>query len=131
MQPILVVEDDLPLRTTVRAILEDEGWGVETAGDEVAAMECVARARPALVVLDWGLREFDAQSLAAALRKSHGPDVPILLVTGDGQAAQKAERVGALTYLRKPFEIDEFIKVVRTILHGRDIPDFRREPVEG
>jgi DNA-binding response OmpR family regulator len=113
MQPILVVEDDARFRSTVRTILEDEGWVVETAADGQQAAAAFARERPALLILDWGLRETDAETVVAALRVDHGADVPILLVTADGHAAQKAARVGAFAYMHKPFEMTELIELVR------------------
>ena len=116
MQPILIVEDDARFRTTVRSILEDEGWAVETAADGQQAAEAFARGRPSLLVLDWGLQETDAEAVARALRADHGPDVPILLVTADGRAAQKAARVGAYAYMHKPFEMSELIELVRQAL---------------
>jgi len=118
MQPILIVEDDARFRTTVRSILEDEGWPVETAADGQQAAEAFARGRPSLLVLDWGLQETDAEAVARALRADHGPDVPILLVTADGRAAQKAARVGAYAYMHKPFEMSELIELVRRALEA-------------
>ena len=49
------------------------------------------------------------------MRAAYG-DVPILVMTADGRAAEKAERVGAVGYLRKPFELDELLAVVKRTL---------------
>ena len=116
MSQILVVEDDQRFRDTVRSILEDEGWAVATAADRRQAVEAFARGRPELLVVDWGLRESDAQAVAEALRASHGPDVPILLITADGNAAQKASRLGAFAYLQKPFDMTDLIGLVQSAL---------------
>jgi DNA-binding response OmpR family regulator len=113
MQPILIVEDDPRFRETVRSILEDEGWPVETASDGREALNVIARSKPALVVLDWGLRDVQGDSVVTGLRANHGPHIPVLLVTADGLAAHKASRIGAFGYLQKPFDLEELTELVR------------------
>ena len=113
MQPILVIEDDPQFRQTVQATLEDEGWAVDVAADGQQALGWLALRRPALVVLDWTLPEFDGEAVAASLRATHGLGVPVLLMTADGSASEKARRAGAFAYLHKPFELDELIGLVR------------------
>jgi len=54
----------------------------------------------------------------AGLRNAHGKDVPILVITADGRAAEKARRVGAFDYLHKPFEFDDLIAAVTRGLEG-------------
>jgi DNA-binding response OmpR family regulator len=116
MAQILIVEDDQHFRDTVRSILEDEGWAVDTAADSRQALASFARTRPELLVVDWGLRESDAEVVAKALRRSDGPEVPILLITADGNAARKAGRLGAFAYLQKPFDMAKLIDLVRSAL---------------
>jgi DNA-binding response OmpR family regulator len=113
VQPILVVEDDPQLRQMLRATLEDEGWPVETAADGRRALDWLIQRRPALLVLDWGLSDFSGDVVSTALRTLQGAGVRILLITGSGQAAEKAGQIGAFSYLNKPFELDDFITVVR------------------
>ena len=119
MQPILVIEDDAQFRETLRSVLEDEGWPVETAGDGQQAFDQSARLQPALVVLDWGLPDIDSQMVATSLQTAHGGDTPILLITADGRPAEKARLVGAVAYLHKPFELDDLIDIVRRGLGNR------------
>jgi CheY-like chemotaxis protein len=45
-------------------------------------------------------------------------DVPIIVVTADGRAEAKARRVGARTYLQKPFNLDDLIDSVRSNLYA-------------
>ena len=113
---ILVVEDDLHVRQTIQWALEDEGLPVETASDGRQALEWASRQRPGLVILDMGLPIIDGFGVAAGLRAAYGDSVPILTVTADGRAAEKARRVGAVDFLHKPFEIDALINAVRRAL---------------
>jgi DNA-binding response OmpR family regulator len=110
---LLVVDDDPRVRQTIQWTLEDEGYVVLTAADGREALECAAARRPDLIVLDITLPVLDGFEVARALRAAHGEMPPILAITADGQAQAKAERVGAYTYVRKPFEIDALLSAVR------------------
>ena len=110
--PILVVDDDRGLRQLMQWALEDEGYRVEAAADAEEAVEQIRRAVPQLVVLDMTLPGRDGSAVAQALRAAD-PRVPIVLVTGDGDAQSKAARVGARAFLRKPFRMDALIANVR------------------
>ena len=113
--PILVVEDDAQVRRTLEWTFESEGLPVQTAPTGRRALELVAAQRPVLLLLDMGLPDIDGYAVAEGVRAVHGA-VPILVITADGRAAEKAGRVGALGYLRKPFDLDELIATVRRTL---------------
>ena len=108
---ILVVEDDETLRDVIQWALEDAGMGVDVAVDGREALDWIAHQRPSLMVLDVGLPIVSGEGVASGTRSVHG-DVPILLITADGHAAEKARRVGAFTYLSKPFDLDQLIRVI-------------------
>jgi DNA-binding response OmpR family regulator len=110
---VLVVEDDALLRETVIWALEDDGLRVATAIDGRDAVQQAMTSAPSLVVLDMSLPGLDGFGVAAALRARFGPALPILVVTADGQARQKAERVGAYGFLHKPFDVDVLVRRVR------------------
>jgi DNA-binding response OmpR family regulator len=116
---VLVVEDDANMREVAVWALEDEGLVVDIAGDRLEAAERVRQRLPALVVLDMGLPLGDGGSVAADLRAVCGTNLPILLITADGKASEKAKRVGAFAYLQKPFDIDLFVRLVRERLRGK------------
>jgi DNA-binding response OmpR family regulator len=56
--------------------------------------------------------------VAAALRAQHGTAVPVVVLTADGRAGDKAQRVGAIAYLHKPFEVDDLLSTVRSVVAG-------------
>jgi DNA-binding response OmpR family regulator len=110
--PVLVVEDDPSVRQTIRWALEDAGLIVNLARDGVEGLDQARRQRPGLVVLDMGLPRLSGDGFAAGLHQLYGRRVPILVVTADGRAADKAQRVGAFDFLQKPFDIDDLISLV-------------------
>ena len=109
---VLVVDDDADIRVALREVLSDEGMLVDVAGDGREALERADQERPALVILDITLPLVAGHEVADRLRERYGM-LPILAITADGRAAQKAQRVGAYAYLRKPFELDEIVALVK------------------
>jgi len=114
---ILVVDDEPGIVQFIRGVLEDEGFDVNTAADGQEAIEAMHKERPDLIVLDMGLPRLDGDGVAAEMRRVHG-DVPILLITADGRAHEKAARVGAFDYLPKPFDLDELVTITRDKLQA-------------
>jgi CheY-like chemotaxis protein len=116
--PILVVEDELSVLQTIQWVLEDEGLPVATAANGREAVEVARDRKPALVVLDMALPILNGDGVAAELHRTYGGEVPILVITADGRAAAKAQRVGAYDYLQKPFNLDDLISAVQRGLTG-------------
>jgi DNA-binding response OmpR family regulator len=113
MALILVVDDDPQVRQWVHDVLESEGWAVATAADGRQALDLVARQPPALVVLDVTLPGLDGANAGQRIRAALGNQLPILLITADGRAAEKAAQIQAFAFLRKPFTVDELLAAVR------------------
>lgn len=110
---VLIVDDDPDVRQVLRWTLEDAGYAVHSAQDGPSAIERAAKHAPALVVLDIGLPNTDGTIVAGHLRKLLGEHLPLLVMTADGRAAEKAKRAGAYAYLHKPFEDEALIAAVR------------------
>ena len=111
--PVLVIDDDPKMREVAVWALEDEGFTVDAAGSRQQAAERAQKRPPALVVLDMGLPPDNGETVAADLRAACGERLPILVITADGRASEKARRVGAFAYLHKPFDVDELVRLVR------------------
>lgn len=103
---ILVVDDDEGLQVTLEAILVDEGYEVVVASDGIAALDRVLDAPPQVILLDLMMPRMDGYTFASELqRRRLHPGIPIIVLTADGRAQQKAARVGAEGYLEKPFDL--------------------------
>ena len=117
---VLVVEDDALLRETITWALEDDGLEVDSAVDGRDALQRAAARAPRLVVLDMGLPGLDGFAVAEALRARFGGQLPILVVTADGRAQSKAERVGAYAFVHKPFDVSALVDQVRAGLRDAE-----------
>jgi DNA-binding response OmpR family regulator len=115
----MVVDDDPQLRQSLQWALEDEGFAVETASDGVEAIAQAATQAPDLVILDMTLPGGDGFQVAAALQAAPGMAPPIVMITADGHAAEKASRIGAFGYLRKPFDIADLLSMIHQGLASR------------
>ena len=111
--PVLVVEDDASVRQTIRWALEDAGLVVRLARDGMEGLDQARHERPGLVVLDVGLPRLTGDGFAENVRRLYGGNVPILVITADGRAADKAQRIQAFAFIQKPFNVDDLVSVVR------------------
>jgi CheY-like chemotaxis protein len=119
---VLVVDDDPDIVRVIRSVLEDEGLAVTTAGDGGRALAIAAERAPDLAVLDVGLPVLDGRQVAAQLRDLLGAAFPVMAITADGHAAEKARQMKAYVGLRKPFELNDLVAEVWRGLgrpHGR------------
>jgi DNA-binding response OmpR family regulator len=112
MAHVLVVDDAPEIVQFVSTALEVEGYSVTTASDGRQAVDLAAVTPPDLVVLDMMLPRLDGDEVATEIRRLHG-DIPILLITADGRAEEKAHRVGAFAYLPKPFDLHRLLGLVK------------------
>jgi len=107
---ILIVEDDRPLSDSLRALLENRGYQVETAYDGEAGVQCAIRGECDLVILDVMLPLLDGRQAARWLREQKCA-VQILMLTARGELEDRVEGLndGADYYLTKPFDTRELL----------------------
>jgi len=114
---ILVIEDELAMRTALVDILEAEGHRVFSANDGDAGLERAVKERPDLILLDVMMPKLDGYAVCAELRRLDHAE-PILMLTAKGRVDDRVTGldVGADDYLVKPFSTDELLARVRALL---------------
>jgi DNA-binding response OmpR family regulator len=117
MSRILVIEDELPMRTAVGDLLESAGHRVILAGDGESGLNRALEEHPDLILLDVMMPRIDGFTLATELRK-RGLRTPILMLTAKGQTDDRIRGLdaGADDYLVKPFSGGELLARVRALL---------------
>ncbi|MDB6121651.1 MAG: Two component transcriptional regulator, winged helix family [Pedosphaera sp.] len=117
MPRILIIEDELPMRTALKDCLEAEGHRVLTAADGEAGLKRAVEEKPDLVLLDVMMPKLDGFAVCAELRRLSQP-VPILMLTAKGQIEDRVTGLdaGADDYLVKPFSTEELLARVRAML---------------
>jgi DNA-binding NtrC family response regulator len=124
---VLVVDDEPDIRTTVKEILEDEGYAVVVAAGAEEARQARLRERPDVVLLDIWMPGTDGISL---LREWAGGGVlagsPVIMMSGHGtvETAVEATRLGAYDFVEKPISL---AKLLLTIERAREASRLRSE----
>jgi DNA-binding NtrC family response regulator len=111
---VLVVDDDPAMRALLKDWLERDGFRVieEPSADRLLV---AAKTTPLdVVVLDKEMPGRGGFDVLPTLRRQH-PEVPVILITafGGGAVEQEAMRLGARSYLEKPFHLRALLEAVR------------------
>jgi DNA-binding response OmpR family regulator len=117
MERILIIEDELPMRTALHDVLAGEQYRVLTASDGESGLRRALAEKPDLILLDIMMPKLDGFALCAELRQ-RANSVPILMLTAKGQVEDRVTGLdaGADDYLVKPFSTEELLARVRALL---------------
>ena len=116
---VLIVEDEEPIARLMALHLQAAGYTIYSCADGDAALACIGDGKWRLVILDRMLPGTSGMKVLRKIRKSatHA-DVPVLMVTALGQAAERVHGLneGADDYLAKPFEPAELVARAKALL---------------
>jgi CheY-like chemotaxis protein len=113
MTKILLIDDDPDIRTVLSAVLQKNGYEVETACRKEEALEKLAISRPSLILLDVLLSGADGRQLCREIKAGdHTRDIPVIMVSGHPGAATQYESYGADDFIAKPFQTDVLLSKV-------------------
>lgn len=114
---VLIVEDDQPLRRIISTILEEEQYKIEQAEDGEEGYLMAASSEYDLIILDIMLPKMDGFSILKRLRKE-GHRTPTLFLTAKDRIEDKVLGldIGADDYIVKPFDTQELLARVRSLL---------------
>ncbi|GAB1820340.1 response regulator transcription factor [Herbidospora sp. RD11066] len=116
MASLLLIEDDVTIRTALVRALRDKGHAVASASAALEGLRMALDDRPDLVVLDLGLPDLDGAELLRMLRAVSS--VPVIVATardGDAESVRVLD-AGADDYLVKPFTAAQLDARVRAVL---------------
>jgi|SRR5919199_1106738 CheY-like chemotaxis protein len=118
MRHVLVVDDEPTLRELVAEALREAGYHVDTAANGLEALQLMHHEpSPHAIVLDLMMPRLDGRSFVELMRLNPRlAAVPIVLVTAAYGAAQAAARIGARACITKPFELDELVDTVASVI---------------
>jgi len=114
LKPLLLVEDDAAVRSTVVTFLELEGYTVDAvASTRDAITRLGAKAYP-IIVSDIYIDERTGLDVLDAAKRANA-QCAVVLMSGRGsiETVMKATRGGAFDYIAKPFELDELLEILK------------------
>lgn len=121
MQKILVADDEEDIRLIIKFALEDKGYKVITASDGADAVAVADKEKIDLIILDAAMPRMDGYEACIKLKKdAKTRDIPVIFLTAiDLQKDKlKSQRVGAVKFIAKPFEIEALIEDIASILNN-------------
>jgi two-component system response regulator AtoC len=109
MRPcILIVEDEILLRDSLKKALSREGFQIVAAAGGKDALESFRENSPDIILLDVRLPDMDGMQVLRAIKAADG-NVPVIIMTAFSgiKGAVEAIKLGAYDYIAKPFDIEE------------------------
>ena len=114
---VLIVDDEPDILLMLRVVLEAEGYVTALAGDGETALRRIDEERPEAVLLDVMMPVLDGWGVLDGLRgREDRPKVIVLSAKSGVQDRARALDLGADGYVTKPFDPDEVISTLESIL---------------
>lgn len=111
---IWVIDDDLGILEVIKIILTEQGYKVIAISDCEEIDNYLNGKLPNLILLDILMKGTDGLSIAKNMKNSiKTKHIPIVMVSADQKAEEKAKKAGANGLLKKPFNIDDLIAIVK------------------
>ncbi len=113
---VLVVQDDEHIREVVALALELEGFAVDVATNSLRALDKVRRTAPAAVILDLNMPRMGGEDFLYAWRAGvEARGVPVVVISAASKAL-RADDLGVDAYIPKPFDIDDLVQRVASLV---------------
>jgi DNA-binding response OmpR family regulator len=115
---ILVAEDDEVSRQALAALLEHEGYRVETARNLAGTETALLAASPDLLILDVTLPDGDGATWLARRRGRTAPTPPVIALTGitAGEDTRRLREAGVRLVLSKPANVTRLLRAIEQVL---------------
>jgi CheY-like chemotaxis protein len=115
---VMVVDDDVDLRSIMACVLDSEGLGVIMANDGQHALDLLERGQvPDLILSDMTMPLMGGEELCAKLKEnSKTKDVPFVLMSGQEDIEVQTQLMGASGCLRKPYQLEALTSLIKTYL---------------
>jgi two-component system nitrogen regulation response regulator NtrX len=122
LKNILVIDDEENILTSLKGVLVDEGFTVETAKSGPLANPIIKKQLPDLILLDIWMPEEDGLQVLQRLKKEN-IQCPVIMMSGHGtiETAVKALKLGAFDFIEKPLQFDKLLISIQHAFLFKDL----------
>lgn len=116
---ILVIDDDASIRASLKKLFEREKYLVALAADATELAKTIDESSIDLIILDIGLPWINGFELAVLMKENKDlKGIPLIFLSAQASELdlKRAFEVGASDYVKKPFDVEELKKTVRSLL---------------
>lgn len=116
MTTILIIDDERPIRSSLRDILEYEDYKVLDVENGEDGLKILQKEKIDLVLCDIKMNKMDGMEVLTAAKEFS--DIPFIMISGHGtiETAVEAARKGAFDFLEKPLDLNRLLITVRNAL---------------
>lgn len=117
-KPLVLVADDEPsMRTNIMELLAEEGLDFLEAENGLQALEMAKEHKPEIVLVDIKMPKMNGIEVLKSIKDIY-PEIPVIVFTafGTNERPIEAMKLGAFDYIEKPFDIEEFLLIIRRAL---------------
>jgi two-component system nitrogen regulation response regulator NtrX len=121
---ILLVDDEIGIQQSLRAVLRDEGYKVEVAGSGEECLALLEGKDFELILLDIWLPGMDGMETLESIRKMKS-DAAVVMISGHGtiETAVRATKLGAFDFIEKPLSIEKTLLVIKNALEHKHLQE--------
>jgi two-component system nitrogen regulation response regulator NtrX len=124
---ILVVDDEAGVRSSLKGVLEDEGYSVDTVSSAEEGLAQLEKDPFDLLILDVWLPQMDGVEALEKIRQRRH-DIATVMISGHGtiETAVKAIKLGAYDFVEKPLSLEKTVIVIKNALKHRSLEQENR-----
>jgi two-component system nitrogen regulation response regulator NtrX len=128
MPNILVVDDELGIRQSLKGVLEDEGYKASMAESAENCLDLLSRRAFDVVLLDVWLPGIDGLEALQKIRQlENAPEVIMISGHGTIETAVRATKLGAYDFLEKPLSLEKTLILVKHAVDAKHLRDENRD----
>ncbi|GIX41792.1 MAG: sigma-54-dependent Fis family transcriptional regulator [Leptospiraceae bacterium] len=116
-QKIYIIDDDKNIRTSLKEVLEDEGYEVQVFASGKNCLKQLEKERPSVIFLDVWLNKEDGIDVLKEIKNIY-PALPVIMISGHAtiELAVQATKMGAADFLEKPLSIQSILEKLEHVL---------------
>ena len=122
MTKILVIDDERPIRSTLKEILEFEKFTVETAEDGKVGLDLILKNKYDLILCDIKMPKMDGMEVLDKIVENN-IETPVVMISGHGnvETAVEAIKKGAYDFIQKPLDLNRTLVTLRNALDNKEV----------